>query len=125
MAATPGKAAAVLEPWADSSVVLIAGGLVELGGLAVHASPEERAVLDAACTEAARAARAVILFGPAAARIEPLLAGVDIERAGSLDEALEFARRRSSGAAAVVVAPMFPAAVEERLQVCGWAQTLA
>ena len=39
----------------------------------VHASPEEQRLLGDACEEARRAARLVVLFGPAAGRLAPLL----------------------------------------------------
>ena len=75
MAATPGKTAATLAAYTNGSVVLIAGGMLELGAGPVHAMPEERRLLETAVAEAARAARLVVLFGPAAERLEPMLRG--------------------------------------------------
>ena len=66
MAATPAKTAAALRPHASRSIVLVAGGELESAGLAVHASPEEHALLARACAEARRVTRLVVLFGPAA-----------------------------------------------------------
>ena len=66
MAATPAKTAAALRERPDRSVVLVAGGELTSAGLPVHASPEEQRLLEEACAEARRAARLVVLFGPAA-----------------------------------------------------------
>ena len=121
MAATPAKAAALLEAFAEGSVVLVAGGLAELGGLTVHDSDEERDLLAAGCAEAVRAARAVVLFGPAAARLAPLLAGTELDRVETLDDAVASARRLAPGAGAVVFAPMFPVPLDERMRFAGLA----
>lgn len=123
MAATPAKAAAMLEPYPDASVVLVAGGLTELAGLPVGVSPAEERLLAEACAEARRAAGAIVLFGPAAERLQPLLAGA--ERVGSLEEALTAGRDRARGAASVLVAPMFPLAAEERERLAARARARA
>ena len=58
MAGTPTKAEAALEPYEDGSVVLVAGGDVEGAAGPVHASPEERELLErAVCPRAAQGAR--------------------------------------------------------------------
>ncbi len=118
MAATPGKAAAALAAHPDRSVVLIAGGLLELGAGPVHAMPEERALLAAALDEAARAARLVVLFGPAADRLEPMLQerGVRTLRAEGLDEAVRIAATNLDGAAAWLFSPIFPISLEDRMR---------
>jgi UDP-N-acetylmuramoylalanine--D-glutamate ligase len=113
-AATPGKVAALLEPYADSSIVLIAGGETELGGLPVHASGEERRVLEAALAEVTRAARAAVVFGPAAGRLAASLAELEVERVRTLGEAIGAARSLAPGAEAVLFAPIFPVALDDR-----------
>jgi UDP-N-acetylmuramoylalanine--D-glutamate ligase len=113
-AATPGKVAALLEPYADASLVVIAGGETELGGLPVHSSLEERRVLEAALAEVARAARAVVLFGPAAGGLAASLAGLEVERVRTLGEAIPAARGLVAGAEAVLFAPIYPVALEDR-----------
>ena len=89
MAATPSKTAAALAAYPDYSVVLIAGGVDDLGAGPVHATPEEQELLERACDAVARSTRFVVLFGPAADRLEPLLAvrRVRLARAGGLEEA--------------------------------------
>jgi UDP-N-acetylmuramoylalanine--D-glutamate ligase len=119
MAATPAKAAAALARFGDRSVVLVAGGDDRPGGLAVHDHPAERALLARACAEAARASRAVVLFGPAAHRLAPHLAGLDPVVACDLPAAVAAARRWAPGAAAVLVAPMFPVAQADREALAG------
>jgi UDP-N-acetylmuramoylalanine--D-glutamate ligase len=113
-AATPGKVAALLEPYADGSIVLIAGGETELGGLAVHGSGEERRVLEAALAEVTRTARAAVLFGPAAEGLSASLAGLDVERVRTLGEAIPAARSLASAVEAVLFAPIYPVALEDR-----------
>jgi len=115
MAGTPAKAAAVLEPYEDGSVVLVAGGDAESAAGPVHATPEEQELLAAACDVAARKARAVVVFGPAARQLADRLPGTVV--AADLDEALALAAGLAAGAAAVVVAPMFPLAPEVRATV--------
>jgi UDP-N-acetylmuramoylalanine-D-glutamate ligase len=108
MAATPSKTAAALEGYADDSVVLVAGGELEQDGLAVHTSPEEQALLERACVEAARVARLVVLFGPAAKRLAPFFDRKRTIRAATLDEAIATASTRTEQADVLVVSPMFP-----------------
>ncbi len=116
MAVTPAKARAALAGFADGSVVLIAGGLDRTEGGAVHTSAEERALLDAACDEAARAVRVAVLFGAAAAILEPKLEsrGISAKVAPDLDAALELALAAAPGAAVVLFAPFFPVSAQER-----------
>jgi UDP-N-acetylmuramoylalanine--D-glutamate ligase len=115
MAATPAKAAAALETWHDRSVVLVAGGEDSLATGRVHAAPEERALLGSACGLAARKARRIVLFGPAAARLAPLVPAAEIVE--TLAEAVARAIELAPGSAAVLVAPMFPLAHEERARI--------
>jgi UDP-N-acetylmuramoylalanine--D-glutamate ligase len=121
MAATPAKAAATLSRYDVSSIVLIAGGLDDLGTGPVHAAPEEVTLLEAACDEIARVAQAVVLFGPAGRRLERLLAprGVRTELAGSLEGAVGRAATQLETAAALVFAPLFPVTLEERASFAG------
>ena len=116
MAATPAKAAAALAAHPDGSVVLIAGGLLELGAGPVHTMPEERNLLAAALDEAARAAQLVVLFGAAADRLEPMLRerGVRTLRPNGLDEAVRVAVANLEDARALLFSPMFPVSLEDR-----------
>jgi UDP-N-acetylmuramoylalanine--D-glutamate ligase len=123
MAGTPAKAAAVLELFPDASVVLVAGGEVDGAAGAVHATAEERVLLEEACALARRKARRTILFGAAAAELAELLPGA--EQADDLAGAVTRACAVASGAAAVVVAPMFPVAPSDREQVARVARRAA
>ena len=116
MAATPAKARASLAGRDDGSVVLIAGGRDRTEGGTAHASAEERALLDEACDEAARAVRVAVLFGAAAAILEPRLTsrGVAAQVAPDLDAAFELALAVTPGAAVVLFAPFFPVSAQER-----------
>jgi UDP-N-acetylmuramoylalanine--D-glutamate ligase len=116
MAATPGKARATLESFPDHSVVLVCGGVHEPVWGAVHASPEETTELDRACDAAARAAREVVVFGPAALRLVPLLSarGVSVDVVDDLGEAVGVALHGAHGADALVLSPMFPLTAAER-----------
>ena len=125
MAATPSKTAASLAAHPDGSVVLIAGGIDDLGAGPVHAAPEEQELLERACNEIARSARLVVLFGPAADRLQPALAarGVATLRAEDLEEAVDTACSRLeqaclAGAATLVFSPMFPVGVADRERFC-------
>ena len=114
MAATPAKTAAALRPRPDESLVLVAGGEVVSAGLPVHAAPEEHRLLEEACAEARRAARLVVLFGPAADRIAPLLDPEQTCTADDVESAIRLAGERLAGAEALVVSPMFPLALDAR-----------
>ncbi len=117
MAATPAKAAALLRALPDHSAVLIAGGLDDLGNGPVHSSPAELRMLDDACREMARVGRRIALFGPAASRIAPLIAGArsgPVEVGPDLHWAVATAVRDVGGAEAIVFAPGFPIGLDER-----------
>ena len=117
MAATPLKAAATLAAYPDHSVVLIAGGLNDAGGGPVHATPEERVLLERACDEIARVARAVVVFGEAGPRLAALLRGRGVEpiETTDLEAAVAAAARRCSpGVASVVFSPLFPVMLDDR-----------
>ena len=114
MAATPAKAAATLRSRPDGTVVLVAGGELTSAGLAVHASPEEQRLLEDACAEARRAARLVVLFGPAADRLAPFLDPVPLLRVCDVEGAIATAADHLDGAGALLVSPMFPLSMGER-----------
>ena len=118
MAATPSKTAALLRGHPDRSVVLVAGGLNHAGGGLVHAAPEELELLERACDEIARTARAVVVFGEAAPRLVPLLERRRIETttvsdlATAVAAACEAAGR--TGVRTVIFSPLFPVSLEDR-----------
>jgi len=116
MAATPAKTAALLSQHPDDSVVLIAGGLDHGGGGPVHSTPEESEILERACDEAARAARVVVVFGEAGARLAPLLRrrNVELVRTVDLTAAVAAAARHAQVGDTVVFSPLFPVALEDR-----------
>lgn len=112
MAGTPAKATAALELFRDNSIVLVSGGETRSAGGPVHATPDERSLLDAACAVATRKARRTIVFGPVAPRLLELLPGA--ETADDLGDAVERALAVAPEAEAVLIAPMFPVAASER-----------
>jgi UDP-N-acetylmuramoylalanine--D-glutamate ligase len=114
MAATPTKSSAALRERPDRSVVLVAGGELTSAGLPVHASPGEQRLLEEACAEARRAVRLVVLFGPAAGRLAPLLEPTPVVVARDVEHAVATAGDRLSGAHALLVSPMFPVSLAER-----------
>ncbi|MCU0309075.1 MAG: Mur ligase family protein [Thermoleophilia bacterium] len=115
MAATPAKARAALGGHPDRSLVLVSGGEDHPGGgPAVHADPAERALLAGACREAVRAARLIVLFGPAAARLARHLPGDRLVRAAGAEDALRRAVAAARPGDTVLVAPMFPMAQRDR-----------
>ena len=114
MAATPAKTAASLRSRPADSIVLVAGGDTVSAGLPVHATPEEQRLLEEACAAARRAARHVVLFGPAADRIAPLLDPARTRIADDVESAIARAGDCLAGAEALVVAPMFPLTLEAR-----------
>ena len=117
MAATPAKAAAFLAGLPDRSAVLIVGGLDELGVGVVHASPGESLLLEEFCRQLARAGQQIVLVGPAALRVAPLLArnGRTDARVGpDLDWAVNEALRWLNGVETVAWVPGFPAALADR-----------
>jgi UDP-N-acetylmuramoylalanine--D-glutamate ligase len=121
MAATPAKTAALLARQPGRSVVLIAGGLADAGGGPVHAASEEIEILNRACDEIARAARAVVVFGAAGPRLARLLRprGVDAEEVADLAAAVATAARLAPGAGAVIFSPLFPVALADRERFAG------
>ncbi len=125
MAATPTKTASALHEYPDASVVLVAGGELESGGLPVHASHEEQALLEEACAEARRVARFVVLFGPAAARLARSFDSRSTARAATLDEAIRLASAHADGAKVLVVSPMFPLQLADRERIAPALQALA
>jgi len=125
MAATPSKTASALHEYPDASVVLVAGGELEHGGLAVHASREEEALLEEACAEARRVARLVVLFGPAAARLAHSFDPHTTLHAATLEEAIALASASAGGAGVLVVSPMFPLRPGDRERITPALQALA
>ena len=125
MAATPAKTASALHEYPDASVVLVAGGELETAGLPVHASREERKLLEEACAEARRVARLVVLFGPAAARLASSFDRRTTRRAATLDEAIALASSHADGAKVLVVSPMFPLPLEDRERIAPALRALA
>jgi UDP-N-acetylmuramoylalanine-D-glutamate ligase len=114
MAATPSKAHSALARFADGSVVLLAGGDDMLPGDRVHTDPRERERLEEACREAERAARVVVCFGPAAARLLPLLRRVPVRTAPDLAAAVDTARPHLGPGVTLLLSPMFPMAMPDR-----------
>src|SRR6476619_2430826 len=125
MAATPAKTASALHEFPDASVVLVAGGELETAGLPVHASREERELLEEACDEARRVARLVVLFGPAATRLASSFDRRTTLRATTLDEAIALASTHAEGAKVLVVSPMFPLPLEDRERIAPALRALA
>ena len=125
MAATPAKTASALHEFPDASVVLVAGGELETAGLPVHASREERELLEEACAEARRVARFVVLFGPAAARLASSFDRRTTRRTTTLDEAISLASSHAEGAKVLVVSPMFPLPLEDRERIAPALRALA
>jgi len=125
MAATPAKTASALHEYPDGSVVLVAGGELESAGLAVHASQEERTLLEESCAEARRVARLVVLFGPAADRLAPHFDRRSTLRAATLDEAIRVASAHTAEAKMLVVSPMFPLSPGERERIAPLLRALA
>ena len=76
---------------------------------------EEQALLAEACALARRKSRRTILFGPAGGPLTTLLPGSEL--AGDIAEALGRAVTLAEGATAVLIAPMFPLAPEQRARI--------
>jgi UDP-N-acetylmuramoylalanine--D-glutamate ligase len=125
MAATPAKSAATLRSRSGGTVVLVAGGELTSAGLAVHASPEEQRLLEEACAEARRAARLVVLFGPAAERLAPLFDTVPTLRTDDVEDAIATASDHLVGAETLLVSPMFPLSMGERMRIAPALSVLA
>lgn len=116
MAATPMKAAAFTRGLPDGSAVLIVGGIAETEAGAVHAGAGEQRLLREACAELSRAARRIVLVGPAAAQVAPLLArhGTDVVVGPDLHWAVGEALRDLDGAQTVAWVPAFPVDLADR-----------
>ena len=117
MAATPSKAKAFVEVLPDRSSVLIVGGLSDMDNGPVHASPAEQRLLREACAEFARAARRIVLIGPAAAKVAPLLAkagATDVQIGPDLHWATAEAMRELEGVGQIVWVPAFPVELQDR-----------
>jgi len=112
MAATPVKVRAALEQFGGPGLVLVLGGDDALAGAAVHASPEEEAMLAETLALARERARAIVAFGPARGRILPHLA-VDVE-ADDIADAISRAVDACPDHGTVLVSPMFPLTPAER-----------
>lgn len=117
MAATPAKAAAFVRALPDRSSVLIVGGLADMDNGPVHASPAEQRLLREACAEFARAAQRVVLIGPAAARVAPLLAqagAADVRIGPDLHWAAAESVREHEGVGQIAWVPAFPVELQDR-----------
>jgi UDP-N-acetylmuramoylalanine--D-glutamate ligase len=102
MACTPAKAHAALRRLGDAPVILIMGG----DAAGVHASDEERVLLEQAC--AAAAGQRIVGFGTAASRLAPLVALT--RRVDTLGEAVDAAFELAADGDVIVCTPMFPLA---------------
>lgn len=116
MAATPAKARAAMERFANHSVVVIVGGETDSTAGPVHATPAEQRLLEDAGREIERVATAVVAYGPAAERCAALLGNWEGEFVVGPDLAwaVDAAIARRQGAEAVLWSPMFPVALEDR-----------
>ena len=117
MAATPSKAKAFVQTLPDRSSVLIVGGVADMDNGPVHASPAEQRLLRDACVEFARAAQRVVLVGPAAATVAPLLAqagAVDVRIGPDLHWATGEAIRELEGVGQIAWVPAFPVELQDR-----------
>lgn len=117
MAATPSKAAAFVSSLPDRSSVLIVGGLVDMDNGPVHASSAEQRLLREACAEFARAALRIVLIGPAAAKVAPLLAeagATDVQIGPDLHWATAEAMRELEGVGQIAWVPAFPVELQDR-----------
>ena len=118
LAATPAKAAAGLALHEPGSVVLIAGGIDDLGGGPLHATPGERALFERAAAVAATACTHAALFGPAAPRLAAALDGSGARERHRPRDARGSRRGRTRPSAApgrtILFAPWFHTTPEER-----------
>jgi UDP-N-acetylmuramoylalanine--D-glutamate ligase len=117
MAATPSKARAFVESLPDRSSVLIVGGLADMDNGPVHASPAEQRLLREACAEFARAAERIVLIGPAAAKVAPLLAQAgagNVQIGPDLHWAAAAAMQDLEGVGQIAWVPAFPVELQDR-----------
>ena len=117
MAATPRKAAAFTRELPDGSALLIVGGIAETDAGMVHATPGEQRALREACAELARAGRRIVLVGPAAAQVAPLLAEIGAAETAigpDLHWAVGEALRDLDGVERIAWVPAFPVDLADR-----------
>ena len=82
-------------------------------------------VLEEACAEARRAARLVVLFGPASERLAPLFDTVPTLGADDVEDAIATAADHLEGAETLLVTPMFPLSMGERIRIAPALRALA
>lgn len=117
MAATPLKGAAAVRATAADHPVIVVGGDDAPNGSPVHASDVEARGLATALGEVRAAARYVVAFGPAAARVrEHITPDAEVP---DVSAALAAALRETPDGGTVLVSPMFPMTPAERLIVAG------
>ena len=83
----------------------------------VHASPAEQRLLREACAEFARAAERIVLIGPAAAKVAPLLAQAgasNVQIGPDLHWAAAEAMRDLEGVGQIAWVPAFPVELQDR-----------
>lgn len=114
LAATPRKASYLLEPGTH----LVAGGLFEIAGQRVHASPPEQAALTLWLQKIRDHCVRVDLFGPAGNQLQKQLPGSHFH--SSLERALQAALAATPHP--VLVSPGFPMPQEDRLKVAHFAK---
>jgi UDP-N-acetylmuramoylalanine--D-glutamate ligase len=122
LAATPAKAAAGLALHEPGTVVLIAGGVDDLGAGALHDAPEERALFAHAAQVAVASCAHAALFGPAGPRLAAALeaAGLaSVTVCETLREAAADARRHAGEGRTIVFAPWFATSPGDRAALPG------
>jgi UDP-N-acetylmuramoylalanine--D-glutamate ligase len=117
MAATPLKGLAAIEEIQGSPDVVVLGGDDAPGGVAVHASADEDAVLRRALACARERAAVVVAFGPARGRVAASVRP-DAE-ADDIGDALTAALAACPDGGTVLVSPMFPMDPADRRLVAG------
>jgi hypothetical protein len=83
----------------------------------VHASPAEQRLLREACAEFARAAERIVLIGPAAAKVAPLLAQAgagNVQIGPDLHWAAAAAMQDLEGVGQIAWVPAFPVELQDR-----------
>jgi len=122
LAGTPSKAAAGLALHEPGTVVLIAGGFDDLGGGALHDSPEERALFAHAAQVAATRCVHAALFGPAGPRLAASLSAaglVSVTTSETLAEAAADARGQAGAGRTILFAPWFATSPADRAALPG------